>query len=387
MSRIKELITLLKEKYQTDYEIIKTVIAPGRINIIGGHTDYNNGLVLPFAIDLNIMFVAGANNTNIVNLYSTNFSNSNSFSLENFKKDNNNWGNYPKGICRFLSRNEYKLSGINGIINGILPIKCGLASSAALEIGIAFLFKLIFNLNISPINLVKIAYNAERKYVGVKCGIMDQFVCVYGKENHSLLIDCKSLKYEYRRMPKGDIIFLIIHTNIDRDSSIALNKRKKECYEAVQIFKKYDASIESLRDVSIDFYNKCKKNLPSILQKRCNHIIHENERVLYAAEALKSGDIEELGKLMLQSHQSLSNFYNVSCDELDIIFKILKNLSGVLGVRMTGAGFGGSLIALVEDAKIDRVKTTIFNKYLKITNKKPSFFNVNVSNGVSEIKV
>ncbi len=385
-NRKNDLLKRLRANYQIDENKIKIAIGPGRVNLIGGHTDYNMGFVLPCAIDKNTMIIAAPNNTNIVNLYSLNLNDSISFSLKKLEYDaRDQWANYIKGICFYLLKAGYEIRGIDGALHGTVPIGSGMSSSAALEVCIGYIFQILYDLKISPKELIKIAYNAEREFIGVQCGIMDQFVSVTGVKDSVIFLDCRSLDYEVIKIPNKKIQLVILHTNVKRAASSALNQRKNECYEAVKIFQKYNSSIEALRDVTPDFFEKHKEALPLILRKRSQHIVYENQRVIDAKKALKKEDLEELGKLMLQSHQSLADLYEVSSKELDIMIKISKDVPGVIGSRMTGAGLGGAVVCLVENEKIDDLVKEISLKYPRLTNKQPIIYTCSISDGVREV--
>jgi galactokinase len=365
---------------------IKVAVAPGRVNLIGEHTDYNMGFVLPCAVDKDIMIAATANGTDTINLYSMNLENSISFPLKNLQfKAEDGWINYIKGICYYLIEDGYDIGGIDGVLHGTVPIGSGMSSSAALEVSVGFIFQLLFHLNIAPLALIKIAFRAENQFMGVSCGIMDQYVSVRGVENNFLFIDCRSLDYDVIELQNKDIQVVILHTNVKRAAASALNKRKNECLEAVSLFQKYDSSINTLRDVSIDVFEKQKNTLPPTLRHRAQHVIYENQRVLDAKKALKENDLETLGKLMYESHKSLADLYEVSIKELDTMVDIARDVPGVVGARMTGAGLGGAVVCLVEQEKVDKLVSEVFFRYPKLTNKQPLTYVCKISDGVREV--
>ncbi|HUX99567.1 MAG TPA: galactokinase [Candidatus Deferrimicrobium sp.] len=365
---------------------IRVAVAPGRVNLIGEHTDYNMGFVLPCAVDKDMMVAAVPNETDTINLYSMNLDNSISFSLKDLQFNaSDGWINYAKGICFYLLEKGYNIGGIDGVLHGTVPIGSGMSSSAALEVSIGYIFHLLFNLNIPPLDLIKIAFLAENQFMGVACGIMDQYVSVRGVENNFLFIDCKSLDYEAIELQNQGIQVVILHTNVKRAAASALNKRKNECLEAVSLFQKYDPSINALRDVSVDFFEKQKKNLPPILSKRVQHVVYENQRVLDAKKALKANDLDALGTLMYKSHKSLAELYEVSIKELDTMVEIARNAPGVIGARMMGAGLGGAVVCLVEQEHVDKLISEVFFRYPKLTNKQPLSYVCKISDGVREI--
>ena len=385
-SRKNELIEKLKQQTsQIEENEIRTAIAPGRVNLIGEHTDYNMGYVLPFAVDKDTMISAAPNQTDRVNLMSLNLDDAINFSLKDLQlTETDSWGNYAKGVCYYLLQEGYEIGGIDGVLHSTVPIGSGMSSSAALEVSIAYIFQLLFNLNIPDLDLIKIAYRAEREFMGVQCGIMDQYVSVRGRKHSAIFIDCRSLDYEAIKIPDKDLQMVVLHTNVKRAAGSALNQRKKECFDAVKELQKFDSSIEALRDVSIDFFEKYKKSLPPTLRKRSQHVIYENQRVIEAKAALENGDLEKLGKLMQESHQSLVKLYEVSINELDIMVKLAIEVPGVIGCRLTGAGLGGATIAIVERDKVDDLISNIVSKYPKLTGKEPLIYICQISDGVRE---
>jgi len=386
--RKMEVVTNLKAKYKSEESKIKIAVGPGRANLIGGHTDYNMGFVLPCALDKDIILAAAPNQTDKVNLFSLNLNNAVSFSLDDLKfKREDDWANYAKGICYYLKEAGHEIGGIDGVLHGTVPIGGGMSSSAALETSVGYIFQLLFNLDIPPLDLIKIAFRAEREFVGVQCGIMDQYVSVAGVKNSVIFIDCRSLDHEVIKMPSDEVSVVILHTNIKRAAGSALNDRKNECFEAVKILQKHDSKIEALRDVTPEFFEKYKGELPKILQQRAEHVIYENQRVIDAKQALLKGDLELLGKLMLESHQSLTDLYGVGIQELDAMIKISRAVPGVIGSRMTGAGLGGAVVSLVEKASMDELMKEVLEVYPKLTNKQPLIYNCTISDGVKEISL
>jgi galactokinase len=386
--RTNKILEKLRSNFGVDEKKIKITTGPGRANLIGGHTDYNMGFVLPCALDKDTIVAAAPNKTDIVNLLSLNLNSTIRFSLKELEyKKEDGWANYVKGICYYLKEEGYEIRGIDGVLHGTVPIGSGMSSSAALETSVGYLFQLLFNLDISTKELIKIAYRAEREFVQVQCGIMDQFVSVAGRTNSVLFIDCRSLDYEVIEMPSKEIQVVILHTNVKRAAGSALNDRKRECFEAVNLLQKIDPTIKSLRDVSPDFFERNKASLPPLLRKRSQHVIYENQRVVEAKKALKGGDLERLGQLMLESHQSLADLYEVSIKELDAMIKISKDVSGVIGSRMTGAGLGGAVVCLVENAHLEELINAVTLKYPRMVRRDPIIYSCKISEGVREIPI
>ncbi len=385
-SRKQLLLETLHSKFQIAEDQVKIVVAPGRVNLIGGHTDYNMGFVLPCAIDKDMMIAAAPNQTETVRIHSLNLENTYNFTLDNLEfKGEDQWSNYAKGVCKYLFEFGYEIGGLNGVLHGTVPIGSGMSSSAALEVSIGYIFQRLFNLDISTLDLIKIAYKAEREFIGVMCGIMDQYVSVAGVKNSAIFIDCRLLDHEILEMPSKDIQVVILHTNVKRAAGSALNQRKNECFEAVELLRRQDSSIEALRDLSVEKFEKMKTILPPLLQKRAEHIVFENQRVLDAKDALKKGDLEALGGLMYESHRSLAELYEVSINELDYMIEIAREVPGVIGARMTGAGLGGAVVCLVEENKTDQLISRVEEKYPQMANRKPIIYVCKIADGVREI--
>lgn len=351
--------------------------APGRVNIIGEHTDYNNGFVLPMAIEKKITFAAQIRSDNIINVYSQDYDEKFSFSVNNFKFNKDKmWANYIMGVVSEIKKMGKNLKGADILFSGNIPQGAGLSSSAALEVGTAYLLNDLNEFNISPKEQAFLSQRAENDFVGVKCGIMDQFVSRLGRKDHLLLLDCKTNEYELIPFMSKKYIFMIIDSKVERglvDSEY--NKRREECEAAVKFFnKKLDKKVESLRAVSFSELKKFKKEMDKTLYRRVKHVVSENYRVIKSAEALKGNNFKNLGELMNQSHKSLSKDYEVSSKELDLLVKLAKNESGVIGARMTGAGFGGCTVNLVEKNVASKIIENIKAEYKAKTSLKADFY-------------
>lgn len=326
--------------------------APGRINLIGEHTDYNDGFVLPVAIDKEVQIVLRKTSNQKVDLYSSEFSDQIEFNLDNFGKKSG-WGEYIKGTAWALQNEGYQLRGWQGILSSDIPQGAGLSSSAAVEEAAIQAFSYSSNLKLEKIEMARLGQRAEYDWVGVKCGIMDQMTSANGKKDHALLIDCRSLEIKDIKLP-SDISFVVLdtmtrHKLVESD----YNQKRAECVQAAELL-----GISSLRDISVDEFHEKKSKLPPIISKRAEHVIQENRRVLNAVNALETGDSKKLGKLISSSHVSLRDLFEVSSPELNQIVECAMQQHGCLGARMMGAGFGGSAIAIVEsDQAADFVKS------------------------------
>ena len=342
--------------YGTKPEVV--VRAPGRVNLIGEHTDYNDGFVLPAAIDRSISFAGRKRDDRVVGVHSLDFSASVEFSLDDIQKDSrNSWSNYVRGVSKYLEQDGHQLAGADMVFGGNVPREAGLSSSAAVEVGTAALWKNLLHLDVDPVYLVKLSRKAENQFVGVPCGIMDQFISALGRENHALFLDCRDLSY--RHVPLRDNVKIVV-CNSGVKRALAQSEyevRLNQCRQAVAQIASTGLEVKSLRDVGPADLEAARSVLSGTLFRRARHIVTENHRVLEAVKVLESGDIERFGQLMNASHESLRDDYEVSSKELDVLVELAWKQPGVLGARMTGAGFGGCTVNLVrEDAAEDFAK-------------------------------
>lgn len=379
----------LREKFAEVYggERPRLFRAPGRVNLIGEHTDYNGGFVLPMAIDKETVVAIAPRTDRTIRAFSVNFEESAEFDLDNPRKIINGfWLNYIEGAARILEAKTGKLNGADLLIWSNVPTGAGLSSSAALETAVGLALSEVSGHMIDRVTLAKIGQQTEHEYVGAKVGIMDQFVSANAKARHALLLDCRSLQFENVPLDTSDVAVVICDTNVKHDlASSEYNTRRAECEQGVEILKKFLPQIEQLRDVRVEDFEKYQHELPEKICRRCRHIVTENERTLRAAEALKKNDLTAFGKLMWQSHASLKNDYEVSCKELDLMVEIAMETSGVLGARMTGGGFGGSTVNLVKRKNLGRFKEKIRSEYQRLTEIKPAILVSEASAGASEI--
>lgn len=338
------------------------VHAPGRVNLIGEHTDYNEGFVLPIAIEKGISFLVATREDRNVRLYSVNFREYDEFSLDDIKRGDAQWSNYVRGVAKFLSQ-KFALKGMDALIYGDLPIGAGLSSSAAMEVGSALSFQAVSLFKMDRKSLALICQKAENEFVGMRCGIMDQFASLLSEEGTALFIDCRTLETKNIPLPKGYYI-AICDSKIRRELvSSEYNKRRAECEKAGEIL-----GVKALRDATPKILEERKGQLGKTLYIRAKHVIEENQRVLSAIEALKNGDIQRFGNLMKESHISLREFYEVSSKELDILVEIALSVPGVLGARLTGAGFGGCTVNLLEEEAREVFERELKKKYREATN-------------------
>jgi galactokinase len=330
------------------------VRAPGRVNLIGEHTDYNDGFVLPIAIDRAVYIAARERTDRIVRMSALDFGGELSeFSLNAIARDDTcMWSNYVRGVALFMEQRGFGLPGLDLAIHGDVPIGSGLSSSAAIEVCAATTFKMLGRLEISEIEIALLCQQAENEFVGVKSGIMDQFISTLARAGHALLIDCRDLSYQFVPLPRGASI--VVCDTMKRRGLVAseYNTRRAECEEAVRLLRAQIAKpIRALRDVSVSEFVRCERDLPPNVAKRARHIIHENVRVLDAVAAAQKNDLAAFGRLMNESHESLRDDYQVSCAELDRMVEIARRQAGCWGARLTGAGFGGCTVNLVEEGR------------------------------------
>jgi galactokinase len=360
--------------------------SPGRINLIGEHTDYNMGFVLPAAIDKAIYFAVNKRDDINCKIYSLDMNEYLEFTLSDYKNTEKHWSNYLIGVVDQLIKSGYKIGGFNCVFGGDIPIGAGLSSSAAIEAGMAFSLNHLFNLGITKLNLIELAQKAENEFVGVKCGIMDQYVNIFGKSGNVLRIDCRSLEYKYFSFKFENLSVVLFDSNVSHSLAASeYNKRRQECSNGVSIINKDHPEIQSLRDVNLLLLFNYKSKMNEIVYKRCKYVVEENDRVLKACSALDNYDLKLFGSLMYQTHEGLSKDYEVSCDELDYLVEITKENPSVYGSRMMGGGFGGCTINLIENDAIESLSKTIAEEYKKKFSLEAKVYVTNINSGTNKI--
>jgi galactokinase len=375
------LVQSFRKKFGSPPEVYSS--APGRINLIGEHTDYNLGYVLPSAIHLHIAFLASQRTDEIVRIWADNFKQEKSFSLQQIvEAKQGGWIDYVKGIFWVLSQKGASLRGINAYVWGNIPLESGLSSSAAFEVSIVKALDTLFKLGLSPLEMAKLAQAAENDYVGVKCGLMDQFISVFGKKDKAVFLDCETLAYEYipLRLEGEGLRILVYDTRVPRDlASSAYNKRRAEATGALE--KLRESGVQTYKDVTLSLLDEKKKDLGETFYKRARHVVTENGRVEKAVRALRGDDFHELGRLLFQSHESLRDDYQVSCPELDLLYECGKRSHSCLGARLTGAGFGGSGIALIRKKDLFSFKNLVSDKAQRRGFVTPACYEVEIGEG------
>ena len=362
--------------------------SPGRVNIIGEHTDYNQGFVLPAAIDKASYVALSQRNDNKIVLYSALFDKQIECSLESVIPLKDGWPNYILGVVNELQKGNAKISGFNLVLDGDVPLGAGLSSSASVECAVAFGLNKLFDLKLSPLALAFIAQKAEHHFAGVMCGIMDQFASVFGKKDHALKLDCRSMEFEYIPLDLQGYKILLLNTNVEHAlASTEYNIRRQQCEEGVKIIKSHHENVESLRDVTREMLDTYVKDVDDEIYSKCKYVLEENERLLSAVKALQKGDLLSLGKNMFASHDGLQAMYKVSCPELDYLVDYVRSNSAVAGARMMGGGFGGCTINLVKEEAIDDLLPVISADYKKNMGRDLSFYIAETANGSSEVLV
>ena len=360
--------------------------APGRVNLIGEHTDYNDGFVMPAAIEFDVWVAIAAHPGRTISLRSSNFSDVVEIDLDAGEpKKKNHWSDYVIGIAVTLEKAGYRLQGANLFIRGDVPIGSGLSSSAAIEIASALALLGASGLSADPVTLAKLGQRAENDFVGAHVGIMDQFISCCGRAGHALLLDCRSLEYRLLPLPVG--VSLVICNTMVKHSHAGgeYNARRAECEQGVRLLSRFLPGIQSLRDVNLPELERYAQELPKVIYRRCRHVIGENARVQQAASALSGGDLETFGRLMGESHRSLRDDYEVSCDELNLMVELAGKVKGVYGARMTGGGFGGCTINLVRDSSIAAFQREVADSYREATGLAPQIFVSAAADGASEV--
>ena len=385
-------IGMLKNEFENVFKKIpeRFFFAPGRINLIGEHTDYNGGHVFPCSITLGTYAVASLNNSNKCSLYSMNFESLGviDISLDNldYKKEDD-WTNYVKGMIQHLKNNGYSIDrGIDILFYGEIPNGAGLSSSASIELVSGVLLKNMFNLDIDMIDLIKAGKAVENNYIGVNSGIMDQFAIGMGKKDCAILLDCNTLEYSYAPVKLDDYNIIIMNTNKRRELvDSKYNERRTECEEALSILQK-ELNINSLGELDGETFEKYKYLIEDVvILKRAKHAVYENIRTVIATEELNKGNLEAFGELINKSHISLKNDYEVTGKELDALVQAAWKQEGILGARMTGAGFGGCAIAIVKKDFTEKFIENVSNIYLNEIGYKADFYIANIGDGAKEV--
>ncbi|HVB03105.1 MAG TPA: galactokinase [Chitinophagaceae bacterium] len=361
------------------------VASPGRVNLIGEHTDYNEGFVLPAAIDLCTYFAVAPNGLKLIRLHADAFDQTQVFNLDNLAPSTG-WANYLLGVVAQFQVRGYPVSGFDCVLGGNIPIGAGLSSSASLECGLAFSLDHIFGFGVDKLELAKLGQLAEHEYVGVQCGIMDQFASLYGKKGRLVRLDCRSLEHEYIPFDFPEYRILLCNTLVNHSlASSQYNIRRKQCEEGVELLRPFFPQIKTLRDVRASDLQDQKDILPPLILQRCQYVVEENCRVLRSCSLLKEGNLDDFGKLMYESHWGLSRKYEVSCPELDFLVELAAGYPGVTGARMMGGGFGGCVISIVREEAVLEFSLEISSKYQKRFSRPSEIYVTSIEDGTTLI--
>jgi len=340
---------------------LQVIMAPGRVNLIGEYTDFNEGFVFPMTVDRGVYVGIRARTDQQVRVFSSRFGELIEYQLDEFARpESGHWSCYVLGVVEELRLLGLVPNGFDAVIDGNLNLGAGLSSSAALETATALALQSLFGSEMSRVDVATLCQRVEHRYANVMCGIMDQFASGLGRQNHALLLDCRTLSYVNIPAHLDEYRFVIISSEVKRElASSAYNERRAQCEEGVGLFKRYDPTVASLRDVTTDLFDTYGDQLPDVVYRRCRHVITENARVLDASAALAADELTEFGRLMTASHNSLRDDFEVSCDELDCLVAIANGTEGVLGSRMTGAGFGGCTVTLIHVDAIEAMRANL----------------------------
>ena len=381
---VKTARNLFVEKFG---QVPTLVRAPGRINFIGEHTDYNDGLVMPAAINRQIYVAAALNNSNTCRLFSPDLNEAHSFNLTDLKPGKG-WMHYLQGVMHGIHNIGFELKGVDVLVTGNIPLGAGLSSSAALCCGFATAYSRTLNADISRLAIAKIGQYAEHNFAGVMCGLMDQYASVFGKKGQAILLDCQKLVHDYVPFEYPDIDILLIDTKVKHTlADTAYNNRREACeLGAALVMRKYP-QVKSLRDVTAAMLNELQADFPPEVLTRCRYVVDELTRTKKAASFLQEHKLAEFGQLLYQTHEGLSKQYEVSCAEADFLVLLAKANPAVLGARMMGGGFGGCTINLIKKSGTERFQHLVNEKYVQQFGHAPQFHVMAIQDGVEVISL
>jgi galactokinase len=359
--------------------------APGRVNIIGEHTDYNDGFVLPAAINKAFHLAIGPAEGRVCRWISADLGETAEVDLSHFATHEQGWVNYLLGVVQQFTRSGREIPSFHAVLSSDIPIGAGLSSSAALESVMALALDRVHGFGLGGLELARMAQRAENQFIGLQCGIMDMFASIHGKKDHALKLDCRSLAYAYIPLELGDHRIMLIDTGVRHSlASSAYNTRKMQCGEGVAILRTLYPEVISLRDATLPMVERCREEMGDVVYRRCRFVVEENERVHQACAALRNGSLDALGQLMYASHQGLQHAYEVSCGELDWLVSRVKGQPGVLGARMMGGGFGGCTINIIHRDSTGALLEQIAPSYREETGMELRAYEVVIGGGAAE---
>lgn len=378
----------LREQFISRFEDSPLIVrSPGRINIIGEHTDYNNGFVLPAAIDKSAYVAISLRNDSEIHLAALDLNETFATRIEELNPIGDvNWPNYMLGSAAQFQKNGLEIKGFNAVLLSDVPIGAGLSSSAAIECATIFALNELLGCNLSRITMAGMAQKAEHEFAGVMCGIMDQFASMMGKKDHVIRLDCRSMEYQYEPFKLEGYKIVLFNTNVKHSlASSEYNTRRQECAQAVEQIRQYETAVLSLRDVTESMLDKYVKPKNELIDRRSRYVVQEIERLLTGCLDLRNGDIPALGKKMFETHYGLSEMYQVSCKELDWLVSFVKHNPNVMGARMMGGGFGGCTINLVKEDAIEVLIESLKPAYEKAMNLPLTYYIASIENGTEII--
>jgi galactokinase len=383
---VPSLSSRVTEKFKNVFSHSEPLVvrSPGRVNLIGEHTDYNNGFVLPAAINKAIYMAVARRGDDELHIVSLDLELSFVGNARQIEPSGLHWPDYILGVVQQMQALGHVIGGFNCVFGGDIPLGAGMSSSAALECATAFALNELFELKLDPLTMVKLSQKAENLFVGVQCGIMDQFASMFGRRDHAIRLDCQSLDFVYVPFNMEGIRIVLLDTHVKHSLATSeYNTRRQQCEAGVRLVQAHHPGVRSLRDVSPDMLDKYVAPVDALVYLRCRYVVEENARLLAATEDLQRGDIAEFGRKMFASHEGLSRKYAVSCPELDFLVDQVRDHPGVIGARMMGGGFGGCTINLVREEAIDELVERVAPLYLRAMNKEMKVYIGQIENGTS----
>lgn len=385
MGNLKAIVELYREKHNSEPLLIRS---PGRVNIIGEHTDYNLGSVLPAAINKYIFLAIGKRIDDEINIYAADYADQYSASLSALEKAWKLWPNYILGVINELKKDGKELSGVNIVFGGDIPLAVGLSSSAAITCAAAHAINQLFSLGYSKLELAKIAQLAEHNFVGVHCGLMDQYASLFGKEGNLIKLNCRTNEHQYIPYPENNIEIVLFDSNVKHHLvSSAYNERREQCQKGVELVKKHVPGVTALPDITEQMLHQFVKPVDELAYKRCLYVIQEIERLEKVCEDLQAEDFEALGQRMFATHLGLKELFEVSCDECNFLVDTVQKDLNVLGARMMGAGFGGCTINLIYKEAVEQISEKLKADYKSKFNKDLRVYTATIGNGTEEVKI
>jgi len=379
----------VKERFKTSFFVSDPLIvrSPGRVNLIGEHTDYNNGFVLPAAINKAIYMAVSHRSDDEIHLVSLDLDRQYTGSVNGIEPTTLHWPDYILGVVQQIQKLGHSVGGFNCVFGGDIPLGAGMSSSAALECATAFAMNQLFGLGLDPMTMVKLSQKAENVFVGVQCGIMDQFASMFGRKNHVIRLDCQSLDYAYVPFDTAGIRIVLLDTNVKHSlASSEYNTRRRQCEAGVRLIQAHHPGVKSLRDASLEMLAAYVAPVDKLVNQRCEYVVEEISRLLAATKDLENGDMHAFGQKMFATHEGLSRKYEVSCEELDFLVEKVKDDPAVIGARMMGGGFGGCTINLVKEDAIDGLIERLTPVYRKAMNKELKVYIGQIEDGTSRLE-